>query len=256
MEVVDAMIKVDKNVSDKNGKGNTYWKDIGESVSTLWTGLKLTMAHLFKAPKRWLPIGVKEKDYFSKNEGSFTVRFPHESFPVPENGRYKLNNEIEDCIVCDKCANICPVDCIEIESVRSPKEFGKTSDGTPRKIYAARFDIDMAKCCFCGLCTTVCPTECLTMTEEYDFSVFDVRNHIYSFANLKPEEIRLRKKEWEEYENSQPAPGTARPAPAPGAKPVFKPRIKIPGSTKPNSEGNKDAPQQPQSDQDEKEKNS
>ena len=240
MEALDAMRNKEFNIAGKNGTNNAYWRDIGISVTTLWTGLKLTLVHLFKAPKRWLPLGVKESEYFKKNEGSFTVRFPHENLPVPENGRYKLHNEIEDCIVCDKCANVCPVDCIEIESIRSSKEFGKTSDGTPRKIYAARFDIDMAKCCFCGLCTTVCPTECLTMTEEYDFSVFDVGNHIFSFASLSAEEIETRKKEWEEFEKSQPSSGTVKPSPAPGAKPVFKPKIKIPGNTKPKSESGND----------------
>ena len=91
--------------------------------------------------------------------------------PIPDVGRYRLHNEIDDCIVCDKCAKICPVDCIDIEPIKATEEIGKTSDGTPKRIYAAKFDIDMGKCCFCGLCTTVCPTECLTMTKVYDFSV-------------------------------------------------------------------------------------
>jgi len=161
---------------------------------------------------------------------------------VPDNGRYRLHNEIDDCIVCDKCAKICPVDCIEIEPIRAVEEFGKTSDGTPKRIYAARFDIDMGKCCFCGLCTTVCPTECLTMTKVFDFTVTDIRDHIYAFAEMSDEEIREKKNIFEAYQKSKvsaapsAAPTTPGEPPKPGvAKPVFRPKIKPPGSTPPTT---------------------
>ena len=57
----------------------------------------------------------------------------------------------------------------------------------------------MSKCCFCGLCTTVCPTECLTMTSEYDFSVFEVKDHNFSFANLTAEEAEEKKRLYEQF---------------------------------------------------------
>src|SRR5690606_28633496 len=137
------------------------------------------------------------------NKGIMTMQYPHENMPVPDNGRYKLHNEIDDCIVCDKCAKICPVDCIEIEPIKAVEEFGKTSDGTPKRIYAAKFDIDMGKCCFCGLCTVVCPTESLTMTKTFDFSEYDVDDHTYVFATMTPLEILAKKKELEEHEKSK-----------------------------------------------------
>src|SRR5206468_2994824 len=111
-------------------------------------------------------------------------------------GRYKLHNEIDDCIVCDKCVRVCPVDCIEIEAIPSPTAIGQTSNGMNKRIYAAKFDIDMAKCCFCGLCTTVCPTACLTMTPEYDFSVFDFAAHNVGFATMTSQEISEKEQEW------------------------------------------------------------
>lgn len=233
-----------KTATLRKGVHNSYWGNIAEAVITLWKGLRLTFSHLALARKRWYPVGVKEQNYFNHDRGVFTVRFPHETLAVPDTGRYKLHNEIDDCIVCDKCANICPVDCIEIESIRAVKEFGKTSDGTPRKIYAARFDIDMAKCCFCGLCTTVCPTECLTMTDQYDYSEYDIKKHIFSFATLSSEEILEKKKGWEEFEKSQaaaqvpsqqeitgtlekkPDPGTGQPAGTAPGKPRFIPKMK------------------------------
>jgi NADH-quinone oxidoreductase subunit I len=106
---------------------------------------------------------------------------------------------MDDCIVCDKCVKVCPVDCIEIEPIKATGLVGLTSDGSPIRLYAAKFDIDMSKCCFCGLCTTVCPTECLTMTSEYDFSVYEVKEHNFSFANLTAEEAEEKKRLYEQF---------------------------------------------------------
>jgi len=191
--------------------------------------MALTARHMVGATKRSSAatrLDISSNQYFNHQEGITTASFPHETLPIPENGRYKLHNEMEDCIVCDKCVKVCPVNCIAIEPIRSPEEFGKTSDGTSKRIYAASFDIDMSKCCFCGLCTTVCPTECLTMTPEYAFSTNHLPDHTISFANLSEQEITLRKNEWEVYlkqkaaQEQSPA-GTASPATPP--KPVIKP---------------------------------
>lgn len=171
-----------------------YFKNIVNTIKTLFVGIKLTGKHLFQAGKRRNESYVDQKDYFLQDTGRVTLDYPNEKLEVPEVGRYKLHNEIDDCIVCDKCAKICPVNCIDIEAIKSPEVIGTTSDDTPKRLYAAKFDIDMAKCCFCGLCTTVCPTECLTMTEEYDFSVFDISKHNFGFGNMSEEEIIEKKK--------------------------------------------------------------
>lgn len=210
----------------------SYWTNITDSFQTLVQGLRLTGRHLARARKSKTTTAIAQPGYFAGQRGITTIQFPHEFVPVPDNGRYKLHNEIDDCIVCDKCAVICPVNCITIEPIRSPEEIGKTSDGTSKRIYAAKFDIDMGKCCFCGLCTTVCPTECLTMTSTYDFSVLDIREHNFPFATMSAEEITEKKKTWENHQATKGAfPPVQKPA-APGAapKPVFKPKIKPPGS--------------------------
>jgi NADH-quinone oxidoreductase subunit I len=152
-----------------------YWRHVIEAVTSLYRGLNITIRHLWQARRTQKTLSITDKNYFAQREGIATIQYPHEMQPIPEVGRYRLHNEIDDCIVCDKCAKICPVDCIDIEPIRATEEIGKTSDGTSKRIYAAKFDIDMGKCCFCGLCTTVCPTECLTMTKVYDFSVTDIR---------------------------------------------------------------------------------
>jgi formate hydrogenlyase subunit 6/NADH:ubiquinone oxidoreductase subunit I len=215
---------------------NTYWSTIGIAVRSVRQGLSLTFSHLLKARKSRSPLSVQSPSYFENQVGIATVQYPHETIPVPDNGRYKLHNEIDDCIVCDKCVKVCPVNCITIEPIKSAEEFGKSSDGTPKRIYAATFDIDMGKCCFCGLCTTVCPTECLTMTKEFDFSVFTINEHNFEFGNMSPAEIETRKNEWEEYQKNKIASTPASPTtPSTSApKPVFKPKIKPPSPPTPN----------------------
>ncbi|HEY0741402.1 MAG TPA: 4Fe-4S dicluster domain-containing protein [Chryseosolibacter sp.] len=225
------------------GLQNSYWHDITSSVDSLLTGLRLTFRHFRNARRSRKPIAIYDSTYFQQPDGIATIQYPHEILPVPVNGRYRLHNEIDDCIVCDKCAKICPVNCITIEPVRAVEEIGKTSDGTAKRIYAAKFDINMAQCCFCGLCTTVCPTECLTMTKVYDFSVTNIQEHNYAFAEMTPAQIQEKKNLFEEYQKSKAKPASApaaaavqpespqnpeTPKPA-AAKPVFKPKIKPPG---------------------------
>lgn len=190
------------NVNDLillKGANNTYWGNIKESFSSLKLGLVITWRHLKLAlqGKKRKPLGLADDNYFVQSEGLFTLQYPTESMPVPDNGRYRLHNEMEDCIVCDKCAKICPVNCIEIEPIRSSEEIRKASDGSSIRLYAAKFDIDMAKCCFCGLCTTVCPTECLTMTKTYDFSEFKVENLKYQYSDLSPEQAEQKREEFD-----------------------------------------------------------
>ena len=226
-----------------------YWRNIAIATKTLSKGLSLTLGHLKDARNQRDPIAPQAENYFEKQNAIFTVQYPKEVLPVPTVGRYKLHNEIDDCIVCDKCAKICPVDCIDIEPVRATEEFGKTSDGTSKRIYAAKFDIDMAKCCFCGLCTTVCPTECLTMTDDYDFSTFDIKDHNFEFGNMTPIEILQRKEELAAFQKkkeeekvkaiastpaavARPKMPVAKPAtkvkPAGMVKPMMKPKVASP----------------------------
>jgi len=211
----------------------SYWSNLTLTVRTLIQGLSLTLSHLGAARKSRNKTSIQQPGYFDKQAGIATVQYPFETIPVPDNGRYKLHNEIEDCIVCDKCVKICPVNCITIEPIRSAEEFGKTSDGTPKRIYAAKFDIDMGKCCFCGLCTTVCPTECLTMTKEYDFATFDIAEHNFEFGTMAAQEIEARKKEWEDFQKTKTAlnsPSNDTSAKPALTKPVFKPRMPPPST--------------------------
>ena len=168
-------------------------------------GLAVTLAHLFGARRSRGVVDVRKANYFEQQEGVTTVQFPKEKMPIPEVARYQLDVEIDDCIVCDLCAKACPVDCITIEAVKATDVIGKTSDGSVKRLYAAQFDIDMAKCMYCGLCTVVCPTECITMTDQYDRSMTNLAELTYSFADMTPEEVEEKKREWTKFQAEKEA---------------------------------------------------
>jgi NADH-quinone oxidoreductase subunit I len=157
--------------------------------TTAMTGLGLTLKHLFASKRKRDVVSMSSDNYFHQLEGTNTIQYPAQKLAIPEVGRYQLDVEIDDCIVCDLCAKICPVDCITIESIKTtePGGIGQTSDGTTKRLYAAQFDIDMAKCMYCGLCTIVCPTECIVMTNQYDRTVFELSNLTYEFSDMSPE---------------------------------------------------------------------
>lgn len=220
-------------MENKNNK-KTYWKDLKEATQTTAKGMGLTWEHFQKSIRSLAktsdnPTNKSGNSNAPKNQsfdptdnsnlGIVTNLYPHETMPIPDNGRYKLHNEIEDCIVCNKCVEVCPVNCIEIDSIRGTEQVGTASDGSPIRFYAAKFDIDMAKCFFCGLCTVVCPTECLTMTKEFDFSETDVSKMNYEFGNLNEQEINEKQKEWDDFQAEKASKKTIK-------KPILKPILK------------------------------
>ena len=234
----------------------SYFQDIQSGIRTTLKGLSLTLRHLRHAMKRRTPEGIASADYFDLQNGLVTLQYPHEQLPIPDNGRYRLRNEIEDCIVCDKCAKICPVDCITIDAIKATEEVGRASDGSPIRLYAAKFDIDMAKCCYCGLCTVVCPTECLTMDKKFDYSEFDLGKLTYHFSDLTPEQADEKRVLYEQFvqeKETAKAAQVAAKAPVsttsevkPGSdvlkRPVFRPIAKpnvppLPPVEPTNSEG-------------------
>jgi NADH-quinone oxidoreductase subunit I len=81
----------------------------------------------------------------------------------------------------------------------------KMFDGTPRKIWVPRYDIDFAKCCFCGLCTTVCPTEAIKHTTDFEYSSYTRDGLIYHFSAMSPEKVEEKKKMLAEWTAKQKA---------------------------------------------------
>lgn len=219
-----------------------YFKNIKRGIKTTIKGLSLTLKHFWAARKTKGPLNVQDDKYFNISEGYVTLQYPHEKISVPEIGRYQLDCEIDDCIVCDKCAKICPVDCIEIEAIKSPELIRTTSDGSPVRLHAAKFDIDMAKCCFCGLCTTVCPTECLTMNSEYDYSVLDVSLLNMAFANLSEKEAEEKRNLYTQFVAEKEAAKLTKTdeTPKQDAPSAFKPKVPVAFQPKPKVQENEE----------------
>ena len=204
-------------------KRPSYIKAVISSFGKMIKGMMLTGSHLRKGFDRAAPLGIAHPDYFAKSQGPITIQYPQEKVPVPDNGRYRLFMETEDCIGCDKCARICPVDCITIETFRADGDLGRTSDGTIKRLHLPTFDIDMAKCMYCGLCTTVCPTECLVMTPVYDYSEYDRDNFLYHFGAYSPtDEVRIRI----ETENALATKKAAKATPSEQASTEEKPKAR------------------------------
>ncbi len=147
-----------------------YFKDLWYGGVTTWHSMWITIRHLFRP-----------------NNG-YTIQYPTVRMQLPQRSRMRLFNKIEDCIGCGQCARACPTDCIDIQTEKRGKDEPPifASDGTPIKLRTFVFDIDMTLCCYCALCTFPCPTHCLVMTKEYEYTVYDKRDHIYHFAVDKP----------------------------------------------------------------------
>lgn len=152
-----------------------YLKNTWDGLYTVLVGMKITWKHLF------VP--------------AVTLQYPEEREKLPERARNRLYLNYNDCIGCMQCATACPVNCIEIETVKGvPTDMpGTTSAGKKKALWVTKFDIDISKCCFCQLCVFPCPTEAIYMTDVYEYSEFQREDLVYKYANLTDEEIDIKR---------------------------------------------------------------
>ncbi len=142
----------------------TYFRDLWRGIVTVLNSMAVAWKHLFTR--------------------SVTLQYPTQKWTMPERSRGRLLNRIDDCLGDGQCARVCPTGCITVKSEKRGKDEPEvtTSTGAPKKLRTYQFDIDMTKCCYCALCTFVCPTGSLIMTPEYEYSVYDRKDHLYHFA--------------------------------------------------------------------------
>ena len=164
-----------------------YIYNFWQGLYTILVGMKVTLRHVF------IP--------------AVTIQYPSVKPQLPERERNRLYVNMDDCIGCDQCARACPVNCIEIETVKSipGEDLGTTSNGKKKALWVTTFNIDFAKCCYCQLCVFPCPTECIYMTDVYEFSEFKRENLVYDFVTLLPEERIQKKKNFEEMQAKKEA---------------------------------------------------
>jgi NADH-quinone oxidoreductase subunit I len=166
-------------------------------------GLGVTLRHFLATyldDLRWLAERISGRSggrYFnpeslklrqsSKARGVFTVQYPEEKLPVPEEFRfipflvYELDEkgqQVQRCTSCGICAKVCPPQCIWIERSSDPNTGRPIPDPT-------EFYIDIDICMNCGLCAEYCPFDAIKMDHDYELASFDRKTrHIFNKERL------------------------------------------------------------------------
>ena len=138
----------------------TYFSEIFNVGKSICIGLSITLKYFV------------ESVFLKKH--TVTIQYPREMDVIPERHRGIHFLETEKCIMCWKCADICPVDCIYIEGVRGND--GVLQGGwRGKKATLSKFTVDYTVCIFCGLCEEPCPTQCIHLGPEFDYHATDRR---------------------------------------------------------------------------------
>jgi len=113
-----------------------------------------------------------------------TNLFPKtEPVPVPEDFRGMITYDVDKCVGCRMCYNVCPAGVF----VCLP-EIKKVALWT-------------ARCVYCGQCVDVCPTGALKLSRDFLLASYD--NHDDKFIPLKPEKVEEIKKKLEEQKKAK-----------------------------------------------------
>jgi NADH-quinone oxidoreductase subunit I len=119
--------------------------------------------------------------------GIFTVQYPEEKLPVPEEFRVlpflvydegAAGEQNLRCTSCGICAKVCPPQCIWIVRSSDPVTGRPIPD-------PAEFYIDADVCMNCGLCAEYCPFDAIKMDHDYELSSFS-RNILDKAALSRP----------------------------------------------------------------------
>jgi len=130
--------------------------------------------------------GVAERSSY-KARGIFTVQYPEEKLPVPEEFRYipflvyeegPNGEQNQRCTSCGICAKVCPPQCIWITRTSDPV--------TGRPVPApAEFFIDVDICMNCGYCAEYCPFDAIKMDHDYEIASYNRhRDNIFDLKKL------------------------------------------------------------------------
>lgn len=158
-------------------------------------GLGVTLRHFVETyldDIRWLgrryynPEAMRVRQG-PKARGVFTVQYPEEKLPIPEEFRFLpflLYEQGEDgeqqdrCTSCGICAKVCPPQCIWIVRSDDPE----TGRPIPEP---AEFYIDIDICMNCGYCAEYCPFDAIKMDHEFELASYDrFEKHIFNKKKL------------------------------------------------------------------------
>lgn len=102
-------------------------------------------------------------------EKPYTTANPIEDRPGSQRYRGFHQNDMEKCIGCGSCEEICQNAAIDLVPVDGIETTNKDSGLRPR--------IDYGRCCWCGLCVDICTTDSLQMSNEYIWIDTDPENY-------------------------------------------------------------------------------
>lgn len=158
-------------------------------------GLGVTLKHFVETyvdDIRWLgrryynPEALRVRQS-PKARGIFTVQYPEEKLPVPEEFRFipfliyevdEEGNKHDRCTSCGICAKVCPPQCIWIVRSNDPE----TGRPVPEPV---DFYIDIDICMNCGLCAEFCPFDAIKMDHDYELASYDrYASHIFNKERL------------------------------------------------------------------------
>ena len=92
----------------------------------------------------------------------FTTRFPAEPCVVPERYRGKPEFDLDTCIGCGACVNVCPTNALTMTD--------DTEADQPERIITQQTDA----CIFCGNCSDNCTTETgIKLSDKWDLANMD-----------------------------------------------------------------------------------
>ena len=131
----------------------SYVKEIYDSAKYLLQGFSVTLSHMGRRP--------------------VTVQYPYEKLIPSERYRGRIHYEFDKCIACEVCVRVCPINLPVVDWVMNKET---------KKKELRNYSIDFGACIFCGNCVEYCPTNCLSMTEEYELSVYD--RHQLNYDNV------------------------------------------------------------------------
>jgi len=111
---------------------------------------------------RWPKLRELKEAVIAVFSPRFTTRFPAQPCVVPESYRGKPEFDLDTCIGCGACVNVCPTDALtQLDDIEA--------DQPVRKI-TLRYDA----CIFCGNCSDNCTTESgIKLSNEWDLATMD-----------------------------------------------------------------------------------
>ncbi|HLU47669.1 MAG TPA: 4Fe-4S binding protein [Planctomycetota bacterium] len=134
---------------------NQYFSNLFRVAKSIAIGMSITLRYLLTHKK-----------------SVSTIQYPRERDVIPPRHRGIHYLETEKCVMCWKCSDICPVDCIYIEGTRGAD--GVLKGGyRGQKATLAKFTVDYTVCIFCGLCEEPCPPKCIWLGPEFDYHSTD-----------------------------------------------------------------------------------